>query len=458
MSDILLGWPSVEDAQKSRRPFARTQVGKNRFADLSHALAYERDGHLVTFAPTGAGKGVRAIIPNLLHYDGPVITVDPKGENFAVTARYRHEVLGQDIFLLDPFEYVKTSLLDNLGFTRATLNPLDLVQSFGSHIETQLTMLAALFAGDSAQSDGDQRFWDQVSQNLIAGVIGASMHIAREDGKPVDFQGFIDLFYADDVVYNLARILDTRTNLDRFSYRSLAAFLNRADKERSGVLSTVHSYLTPFLSAALNRYLNSSTIPPARIAAGENYTIYIVIPPSKLISHAVLLRLWIATMLSIIVERDHKPLKRTLFMLDECAQLGSLEELKKAITLMRGYGLQVWMFFQDVQQIEALYPDDWETMVNNCGVLQAFGVPRNTAGKSLSKIVGRYKSPDLVQLDRSQQVVSVSNREPRILRLMNYLEDKAFSGRFDINPLFGDHGGAADEPQEIPPNSMRIHY
>jgi type IV secretion system protein VirD4 len=457
MTDILLGWPPIEDAKKSHRPFARDQRS-DRFADPSRAHLYEKDGHLITFAPTGAGKGVRAIIPNLLHYDGPVITIDPKGENFAVTARYRHEVLGQDIYLLDPFEYVKTPLLERLGFRRATLNPLDLVRSFGSHIETQLTMLAALFAGDAAQSTGAFRFWDQSAQTFLAGVIGASIHIAKEEGRPVDFQGFIDLLYSDDVVYNLAVILDTRKKLDRFSYRAISSFLQRADKERSGVLSTVQTYLTPFLSEALNQHLNSSTISPARIATGDNYTIYIVIPPSKLISHATLLRLWVATMLGIIVERERKPAKRTLFMLDECAQLGSLDELKKALTLMRGYGLQVWMFFQDVSQIQALYPHDWETMVNNCGVMQLFGVTRSMAGENLVGIVGKYKAIDLVQLDPSQQVISVSNEVPRMLRLMNYLKDEMFEDRFDVNPLFGNAATVQDTSQQFPSNTVRIHY
>ena len=60
------------------------------------------EGHLITFAPTGAGKGVSCIIPALLTWDGPAIVIDPKGENYAVTARRRLE-LGQRVALIDPF-------------------------------------------------------------------------------------------------------------------------------------------------------------------------------------------------------------------------------------------------------------------------------------------------------------------------------------------------------------------
>ena len=81
----------------------------------SDALLYEGDSHLMTIAPTGAGKGRSVIIPNLLNYAGPVIVVDPKGENYHVTARYRREVLGHRIVKLDPFGQTKDGPSDSFN-------------------------------------------------------------------------------------------------------------------------------------------------------------------------------------------------------------------------------------------------------------------------------------------------------------------------------------------------------
>jgi len=44
--------------------------------------------HVLTCAPTGAGKGIGCAIPNLLEYPGSVFCLDVKGENFAVTAHH----------------------------------------------------------------------------------------------------------------------------------------------------------------------------------------------------------------------------------------------------------------------------------------------------------------------------------------------------------------------------------
>jgi len=438
---LLLGWSLENPVNRNKhRSFASNsrsgRLPMQQYANINDVVQYREDGHLITFAPTGAGKGVRVIIPNLLHYTGPVITIDPKGENFAVTAQYRKQVLGQNIYLLDPFEVVSATTLERIGIERATLNPLDLIAGIRGHIEPQLTMLASMLAGDGNNMGLDD-FWTQNAQNLIAGVVGATIAQAKEKNESAAFQKFMDYLYADDVVYNLAVLLDTSPYIkDTFSYKAIAAFLQRADKERSGILSTAHSFLTPFISTELNKYLNTSSISPKMITDQDDYTIYIVVPPSKLISHAILLRLWVATLLNAIMERERKPLKRTLFLLDECAQLGRLDALRKAITLLRGYGLQVWMFFQDFSQLKSLYTTECPTIINNCGVFQTFGVTRNFAAEPIIKIIGKYKPLDLVQLNKTQQVLSLSNKETKIMRLMNYLEDGAFAGRYAKNPLF----------------------
>src|SRR5690349_19336221 len=73
--------------------------------DRPETLTYSGDSHLMTIAPTGAGKGRSAIIPNLLQFPGPVVIIDPKGENYHVTAG-RRRALGHEVILLDPFRLI----------------------------------------------------------------------------------------------------------------------------------------------------------------------------------------------------------------------------------------------------------------------------------------------------------------------------------------------------------------
>ena len=77
--------------------------------------------HLVTIAGSRAGKSATSLIPNLLTWVGSTIVVDPKGELATHTAKWRSEKLGQDVFILDPFNEVKGSASQY----RTAYNPFD---------------------------------------------------------------------------------------------------------------------------------------------------------------------------------------------------------------------------------------------------------------------------------------------------------------------------------------------
>ena len=98
-------------------------------------ILYAEDRHLVTIAPTGAGKGRGVIIPNLLRFEGSVIVIDPKGETWHVTARRRKE-MGQEVRLLDPFGAVSKRT--------DALNPFDLFNRPGARFGPRAIHLAEI--------------------------------------------------------------------------------------------------------------------------------------------------------------------------------------------------------------------------------------------------------------------------------------------------------------------------
>ena len=137
------------------------------------ALTYDGDGHLMTIAPTGAGKGVGIIIPTLLTYPGSVIVTDIKGENYQVTARYRRK-LGQQVVVLDPFGLVtKQNSADRL-------NPFDLFGLPGSDPESDSEMLSAQLAvGHEFATD---RYWEDTGRGLVSGLVAdIATHSAPPD-------------------------------------------------------------------------------------------------------------------------------------------------------------------------------------------------------------------------------------------------------------------------------------
>jgi type IV secretion system protein VirD4 len=78
-------------------------------------LRYDGPAHLLTLAPTRAGKGVGTVIPNLLLAERSVLVIDPKGENARITDAAREQF--GTVHVLDPFGVS--------GRPSASYNPLD---------------------------------------------------------------------------------------------------------------------------------------------------------------------------------------------------------------------------------------------------------------------------------------------------------------------------------------------
>ena len=113
--------------------------------------------------------------------------------------------------------------------------------------------------------------------------------------------------------------------------------------------------------------------------------------------------------------------------------------LRQAITLLRGSGLQTWTFWQDFSQLRQLYPNDWQTIVNNSGVLQVFGITNHNMAKEWSELLGQ-RPEELAQLAREDAVVLRQGQGSLVCRRPDYLKDEDICRLFDANPRFALQG------------------
>jgi type IV secretion system protein VirD4 len=185
--------------------------------------------------------------------------------------------------------------------------------------------------------------------------------------------------------------------------------------------------------------LRASSFNLRDVLEGRPLSIFIVMPADKLESHKSLLRLLVGTLLTAVTRRSTIPPQRTLFLIDEAAQLGTLPALRQAVTLLRGSGLQVVSVWQDCSQLKMLYPQDWPTMVNNSAFIQAFGVNNHQMAKEWSELFGRPVS-ELTGMTPDQAIVQVQGQGCRICRRPDYLNDSLFAGLYDPNPRFAKQG------------------
>ncbi len=319
------------------------------------------------------------------------------------------------------------------GSDTDSLNPLDILELPGVDKEEEANVLAKLLAG-SAHNSRDA-FWENTSLALNAGLIAYLSSCAGENGRRLS-RGREML--AGDFQFMLANLLDLGELDCRLASEEFAIFLAHPEREtRPCVQSSASQHFRLFGTDAIKRTMDTSTIPLQDIVDAEPITIYLIIPPHKLDSHGSILRLWLGVFLQALSRRQSMGDKTTLFLVDEAASLGAMEPLKRAITLLRGYGVQVWIFWQDVSQIKALYPDDWKTLINNTAVLQLLEPRNNRMAQEYADLIGGIHPDELLSMAPEHQLLHIDiNRKPVICRRLDYLTDSQFSGRFDSNPLF----------------------
>ncbi len=213
--------PEIRAARlRSRKGLMLGRTGRNNY------LVADDYQHVLLFAPTGSGKGVGFVIPTTcLFWEDSVICHDIKGENYELTSGYRFAKIGQQVYFWNP--------ADPDGYTHC-YNPLDWISDKPGQMVDDSQKICNLILPE-------QEFWQNEARSLLLGVI--LYHCAVPD-KVCSFGEVVRTMRSDDVVYSLAVVLDTiGKKIHPVAYMNIAAFLQKADKERSGVVSTLNSGL-----------------------------------------------------------------------------------------------------------------------------------------------------------------------------------------------------------------------
>uniref|UniRef100_UPI001ABC964C type IV secretory system conjugative DNA transfer family protein n=2 Tax=Pseudomonadota TaxID=1224 RepID=UPI001ABC964C len=460
-------WGTVDEIRQGGHLVAPGKPGGFALGRVPDALAgmdarFRFVGHVVTVAPTGSGKGIGAVIPNLLDYPGSALVLDVKGENAAVTARARR-ALGQAVYSVDPFAVN--------GDGGAAFNVLDRLDVWNPDCVSESAILADALV--IAESKGDAVHFDESAKNFLQGLM---LHVAGlDDAERRNLGELRRLLTAGESEFFdvLGAMAADDTAAFGIPARAANTLMGMADKERGSVLSTARrntAFLDdPRVSAALSR----SDFDLSEIKATA-MTVYLVMPANRIGPNARFLRLFISSVIAAITSSNVQPAHRVAFLLDEFGQLGYMKQIEDAVSLLRGYGLAFWVFIQDLSQLKGTYPK-WQTFLAN-SAKSFFGTDDYDTAKYISDSLGkatiefetentgknsgsglsggggsmnRGKStgtsqqftgrelltPDeVMRLGPEHPIVLVRGERPYLLDRLNYLADAEYAGRFDANP------------------------
>jgi type IV secretion system protein VirD4 len=377
-SDIYLGI-----VNGSTQRIARADGRKEYATTGGVPVGIHDDRHLTTIAGSRSGKGRSAIIPNLLTYGGSVLTIDPKGENASVTARYRAQGLKQNVCVLDPFQITSASCAPY----RRRFNPLAILL----RLESPTVIEDAGLIADAlvVPGGGDDTHWDESAKAFIEGLL---LHVATSSQFKDEDRNLVTmarLLGGDSMpVSELLQEMLTNESLDNRIVAAARAMQEKADKELASVLSTARKNLRFVQYDSMRDVLSGHDFELEDLKQG-NMSVYLVLPAMRMGTCSQWLRLFINLALAATESSPVKPKIPTLMILDEFAVLGRMQELERAIGQIAGLGLRIWTILQDLGQLKALYKDRWETFLGNSGVIQCFGNVDHFTSEWISKYLDK---------------------------------------------------------------------
>jgi type IV secretion system protein VirD4 len=167
--------------------------------------------------------------------------------------------------------------------------------------------------------------------------------------------------------------------------------------------------------------------------AGAPMSLYIIVPPSRLVAYRPILRLWISGLILAATHRATPPKERTLMLCDEIGNLGRIDAFLTAATLLRSWGVTLWTFWQNLAQLQ-VYGAQANTLIDNAGVVQVFGARNLRAAQEIANIVGGMSGEQILNLPPDEQMLLIEGKLMRCKQARYYNDElfRATSLRADV--------------------------
>ena len=445
------GWMAPADIAVLARNKVGLPLARHGRSILRYAAAKGwPGGHHVVISGTRGGKGVSAVIPAILEHSGPVMVLDIKGENHAVTRQYR-ETLGRKVACLNPFSVIEDRT--------DRFNPLDYIRP--GHLVRDIDVIADGLVKSEA---GDGQHFSQMARQLVSAAI--EVVITQEEPNKRTLNAVADLLLANGLDATLQAWVDNEDLVGRRPAQVASTVLATGDRERGSIQSTLSKAFYWMRDDAMRHLLSGSTFTLEDLL-DDKLDLFIVIPLEQIEAQDVFMRLFTNLALGTVIRQDGRRRVKApiLFVLDEFVRMGRMEKICTIATAAAGVGIEALFVLQEIGQLRAKYGrDDADSILGSCVTKRIFNLRDPATAEWVERHLGEHTvyaqqrrdgknpidRPDLSYSEQHQklmtasQILSMPNdnilvliggKPPLKAKLNRYYESSAYKGMWDSNPL-----------------------
>ena len=420
-------------------------------------------GHAITIAPTGAGKGTCAIIPNLLRRNF-IFLLDPGGENTAVAIKAWRKK-GFAVQVLNPWKMFPE---EPWNLPAHSFNPLDGLDPDSPTFASDAALIAQMLVVRPAIDAGNGVFFKNEAESFLRAHI---MHIVLT--QPPEARNLVTLrrqimapFAEWQKLLAYMAANGACGGLIAGAGNNMLRRLMQAAEEYSGVHSSI-TECTEFLDdPIMQEALGSSSANFSVLKGLQNgapvpgAVVSVVIPLTLLGKYAAYSRLALAC---AIRELQSGALAReqVLFVLDEFAAMQRMPLIINGVATLRKYNVCLWPIVQDVNQLAHIYGREWQTLISNATLRQWLATSDLETARYVSALCGlgtvetKTKSHDgritrseagrtlitpgeTMTMGRGQQIALIGNLSPVRLWMTPYWARPELQGLYNPNPYVKD--------------------
>jgi type IV secretion system protein VirD4 len=389
--------------------------------------------HVIVEAPTRSGKGVGIVIPNLLTWQGSVVVLDVKRENFEATAGFRAKY-GQDVHLFNP---------TSTEARTARYNPLSFIdRGNADQVIIELQKIATMLF---VAPEKGEAFW---TDSARTGFIGVGAFLAQCTDTPFTIgEIYRNMTQGDVRAFFKMQLEDPQFDLSVACRSALSDFTSGADNTFAGIVQTITSKLSLWLNPLVDAATETSDF-DLRALRQKPMSIYLGVSPDELDRVAPLYNLLFQQLIDLNVRSlpDATTPVPVLVILDEFARLGRASVISSAFSYVAGYGIRLLPVIQSRSQLRAVYGEHIaDEIVANCGVEVAFTPKELRVANELSERIGYVGQKSITKsltingilANRSQ---SISEQRRALMlpqELMQFPNDNLLLLRGGIPPIMG---------------------
>ena len=379
-------------------------------------------------AGTRAGKGAAIGIPNMLVKKHSIIALDPKQELWKITSKVREQILGNKVYLLDPFN-TKTHKCNPLFY-------VDLKSESGAKDLLKLVeILFPSFGLTGAEAHFNNlagQYWTGLAKLLHFFINFAPEWIEELRVKPVFSIGTVVDLYSN---IDREQVLSNRETFEELAQGNETALFHlkdaltkireyheTEDEQRSSIDGSFRKKMSLFYLPTVRKCTDGNDF-DLRQMRREDITVYVGVNAEDMILAYDFLNLFFNLVVEVTLREnpDFDPTLKhdCLLFLDEFPSIGYMPIIKKGSGYIAGYKLKLLTIYQNISQLNEIYGTEGaKTLLSAHPCRVIYAVSEEDDAKKISEKLGYITARSKGSSKTSGKATSRSNSENEAQRAL----------------------------------------